>query len=468
VLSPRNLDLVRLTRTTLASVILVLGTTLSLTNTSDAQYGGRGGMATMFMPDFLARDLPVFVDSLQLEEWQRPILEALLDDYNTNFTTAADGVRASMGQLKDVAAGTSPDKVIELVSRPLVAWTEEKAKLRADFLANVKSQLGDSQTELWPRFERAMRREKCLPNGELSGETLNLFFIMRELDASTGAADAARLPLDEYELNLDAALAAREELLESSVAPLLKAMSSSDAQGGVQLQEQIMARRVAVRTVQDAAIVAIRDALGAEYGPKFERSALQRAFPQVYRPDPVTPLFEAAQSLPDLTDEQKSQLKSLFEQFNMEWPAFQVKMADGYRFTEPREPRRRTEMAAAKAAGGTIKYAEAPELEVLKSERDALFTKYRERISAILNDAQKQAIPGMGKVGADAGDSTPYGGDVNVIGPGNAEPEAPAKPDGAELSVEGQEKPSQFRSPKAPTLGANSKTTPPKGAKQDK
>ena len=108
-LSPRNLDLVRLTRTTLASVILVLGTTLSLTNTSDAQYGGRGGMATMFMPDFLARDLPVFVDSLQLEEWQRPILEALLDDYNTNFTTAADGVRASMGQLKDVAAGTSPD-----------------------------------------------------------------------------------------------------------------------------------------------------------------------------------------------------------------------------------------------------------------------------------------------------------------------------------------------------------------------
>ncbi len=392
-----------------------------------AQYGGRGGMATLFVPDYLPRDLPVFVDALQLEEWQRPILEALLEDYSTSFTTAADGVRARMSGLKDAAAGTSADKVIDLVSQPLLDWANEKAKLRQEFLENVKTQLGDGQSELWPRFERAMRREKSLPNGELSGESLNLFFVMREMDLPPSAADAARLAVEEYEVALDTALVAREAALESTVGSLLKAMSSSDAQSGIQVQEQIMARRVAVRNAQDAGIAAIRDALGAEFGPAFEKRALQRAFPQVYRPDPVMPLIEAAETLPDLSAEQKASLEALKSRFTQDFSGLQARMADGYRQTEPGEPRRKTELAAQKAAGGTIRYAEAPAIEALKKERDDMFARYREEISAILNDAQKQAIPGMTKEGFDDGQSMPVGADANVVGPGRgAEPNPPS------------------------------------------
>ena len=101
-------------RNQLASFVLATSLALAIAPTTFAQ-GARGGMASMFTPDFLPRDLPVFVDSLGLEEWQRPILEALLEDYGTNFATAADGVRASMGQLKDVAAGTNPDKIVDLI-----------------------------------------------------------------------------------------------------------------------------------------------------------------------------------------------------------------------------------------------------------------------------------------------------------------------------------------------------------------
>ena len=128
-------------RSRLATAVLAAGLAVTVAPGAMAQFGGPSGMATMFVPDFMTRDLPVFVDALQLEEWQRPILEALLDDYNTTFQTAAEGVRASMGQFRESAAGASPERVMEMISKPLVDWTAEKKKLRDDFLASVKIQL---------------------------------------------------------------------------------------------------------------------------------------------------------------------------------------------------------------------------------------------------------------------------------------------------------------------------------------
>ena len=57
--------------------------------------------------------------------------------------------------------------------------------------------------------------------------------------------------LEQYEMQLDEALAARDAVLDSSIAPLLKAMSSSDSSSGIATQESIMQKRVVVRDVQE-------------------------------------------------------------------------------------------------------------------------------------------------------------------------------------------------------------------------
>ena len=72
-------------RNRLALAVLAAGCAFASVPTASAQFGGRSGMASMFTPDFLPRDLPIFVDALALEEWQRPVLEVLLQDYDTNF-----------------------------------------------------------------------------------------------------------------------------------------------------------------------------------------------------------------------------------------------------------------------------------------------------------------------------------------------------------------------------------------------
>lgn len=431
-------------RSRLATAVLAAGIAVAVAPSAMAQFGGRSGMATMFVPDFMTRDLPVFVDALQLEEWQRPILEALLDDYNTTFQTAAEGVRASMGQFRESAAGASPERVMEMISKPLVDWTAEKKKLRDDFLASVKIQLSETQIEQWPRLERAVRREKSLPNGELSGESLNLMLLFRELDAPPAMADAARAALDDYETRLDEALVARDIELESTISPLLKAMSTNDSRSGIAAQEKIMERRVAVRTVQDAGVKAVKEALGQEYGEQFEKRAMQRAFPQVYRPDPINPMIDAAESLPDLSDTQKTELQTIRAEFAAENASFQTRFADAYRVSEPREPRRRTELAEQKASGAAVKFSEAPEIETSKKEREELYTKYRVRIAGVLNDAQKEAIPGMGKPGADIPDGQTYSQAIRSDAKSRGD-DAPA--DDANPKQKGLQAPPSFSAP---------------------
>ena len=185
-------------------------------------------------------------------------------------------------------------------------------------------------------------------------------------------------------------------------------MANNDSQGGIAVQERVMVRRVGVRTVQEESLVAITTALGDEYGASFHKKAMQRAFPQVYRPDPINPMIDAALGLADLSEAQKTSLETLRAEFTVEYGSLQSRMVDAYRVTEPAEPRRRTEITAQKASGATVKYSEAAEIEMVKKQRDELYTKYRTLLAGLLNDVQKEAIPGMGKPGADIPDGQTY------------------------------------------------------------
>ncbi len=53
-------------------IIAILATGLfGRVPTTSAQFGGSAGFADAFRIEFLERDLPLFVETLQLEDWQR-------------------------------------------------------------------------------------------------------------------------------------------------------------------------------------------------------------------------------------------------------------------------------------------------------------------------------------------------------------------------------------------------------------
>ncbi len=386
----------------LRSTLLVGFTAIALafgfTPTAQAQFGGRSSLANSFVPDFTPRDLVVFIDSLGLEEWQRPVIEVLLDDYTTGFNNGVESVRAEMATLKDKVAGVDANAVMSLITGPMEKWQTQKHVLREDFLTNLKSQLSDQQLEQWPRLERALRREKSLPMAELSGEAVNLFGIVRDLQLAPLQMDGIQPMLDQYELALDAALAARDAAIESASKELMQAMSANDPERGISAQEGIMVKRVAVRTVQENTTAQIKDGLGGDLGAQFEMKVLERAFPQVFRPDPVTPLFESALAIPDLAPDKKALIDSLFLEYVPQNFGANMTLMQAMRLSEPQEPRRRTEAIQARKQGGAVvRSPEAEGVAAARDAREAVWEKYRNKLYALLNDEERENLPGIGK-----------------------------------------------------------------------
>ena len=174
---------------------------------------------------------------------------------------------------------------------PINAWRDEKRAMLDKFMADVRSQLGAQQLERWPSFERAMHRERMLPGGDISGESVDLWAVMARMQLTSTETEAVKPAVAAYEVALDNALVARKAKMLQLEPELTEAMRSMNYQHGADIQDKIMAARISVRTANDEGIETIAAALG-ERGPMFRKFALEAGYPEVYRPHPVMILMQ--------------------------------------------------------------------------------------------------------------------------------------------------------------------------------
>jgi hypothetical protein len=375
----------------------------ALANPSNAQFGGRAGFAKAFAPDILQRDITLINSVLQLEEWQRPIVEALMQDYVTGFETGTEALKEKLKAAQQAASGsgkTNPDAILDEIMKPIGPWMAEKRRLSETFLANLKSQLGPQQLERWPSFERALRRERYLPDSDISGEGVDLWAVMARMEPTAAEQEGTKAAFAQYEVALDDALAAREAKIDAVQEKLTEAMRSMDFEAGAKQQEMVMTARVAVRNVSDAAVDTIAAALGSR-GGDFRRKALEAGYPDVFRIHPVMILMQQARAIDTLSDDQRSQVDALMAEFAGACDVENMKLLDSVRAEEPKAPRRRAEAAARRTAGGASGApgtgrgpAEDDPIVKGRLERDRMGQPYRERLLAILTPEQQAMLPG--------------------------------------------------------------------------
>jgi hypothetical protein len=374
---------------------------------ASAQFGGRASFGEAFQPDILQRDMMLMTSSLQLEEWQRPIVEALLSDYMVSFNTGVEALKDKMKAASQEAARSTPadgDAILEKVMKPLDAWRVEKAQMKDKFLSDLRNQLGPQQLERWPSFERALRRERMLPAGDLSGESVDLWAVMGRMQLSSAEEEATRAAVTAYEIALDQALVAREARIKELEPALAEAMRAMNFDRGADLQDQVMTARIAVRAANDGGIDSLAQALGAR-GAEFRQRALEAGYPDVYRTHPVMVLMQQARALDSLTEDQVSKIDALMAEFRTACEAEDAKLYDAVRAEEPKAPRKRAQAAAERRAGGASSAPGAPQSSnandpVVKArmEREKMGQPFRDRLMAILSTEQQTELPGGMKV----------------------------------------------------------------------
>ena len=283
-------------------------------------WGGRGGggggmrdIQEMLQPDFMRRDVPIFVDQLALDDTQEIVLETLFDDYESDFELRSDeiqtelrdlgrqmfqsmmpqgfqermgqqwrDIRDEMDEIEAEEGEITPERRRELIRERMTnmqeelqaereeqgmgsemnaavaaifdmlqEWTVEKAAMRERFVGSLKTQLDDDQLAAWAAFNRFLVREKSLPRSRLSGEGANLFFAIDEFELEDADFDRIESLFDDYEISLHEALVSRDRFLETSAPKLYRALQQGSADEAKRIVERQVDYRKAIRDVNE-------------------------------------------------------------------------------------------------------------------------------------------------------------------------------------------------------------------------
>lgn len=372
---------------------LAIGFSATLAGSADAQFGAKDAFSNAFVEDYLSRDMPLFVEALELEDWQMPIVESLLEQYAADFKTGVEGVRDQIREKKqEITESGDTARVMEAVMKPIESWMGEKARLKEEFLANVKAQLSEAQLLRWPKFEMTFRREKTLDKGALSGESVNIFGIVREMQLDPSILEIIGPALDQYEAELDTALLAREREIEATKEELTEAMKSNDTAAGLRLIDRIMTKRVAIRGVQERSAESISAVLPEPYNAEFKKRFNERAYSKVYRAPVLERVFEVAKKLEDLTEDQLTAVVQLEGNYVAENGMINESIVTALKQSEPLEQRRKVELQAARKGGNAAAASEDPVVKAF-AQRDALTTRTLDQLKAILTPEQFAKLP---------------------------------------------------------------------------
>lgn len=372
---------------------------LALAGSLHAQFGQAAGFQDAMVPDIMHRDLQIFDDALELDDSQRIILEQFFEDYQTAFNAGTQQmIETFQGMVGDLQSG---DKrmIMQIVFQPIRDWIITKRQYRDQFFRDVQEIVighNTQQLDLWPGFERRLRREQQMKKGRLSGERVNLLHVLRQMDLEPIYIDPIRPTLLEYELALDEALRLRISVHEQNVDRGIKAIQNDDPDLSLSMVEDVIATQTRVRDTNDMYVERIAEVLGSPLGDTFRQNALEAGYPRIFRTTPVGRLFAAALEIADLDANIAAAIADMQQTYLAELMTANAGLMQLTRSLEPVQERERAEEAIARVQGQRV-VRKADELRAAFRERDRSGETYIESLRGMLTEEQFASLPGASR-----------------------------------------------------------------------
>lgn len=421
--------------------------------------GGGAAFGQLFRPEFLRRDLQLFAGELELDRSQSTILETLLLDYQAAFDAAAETIRDKFREVRPQSerrdeqsavqrelrekmreireklralrqAGEEIDPEILAKVRQEMApireemtrlrpqmpqgeelgrmtegfaslareWGRTRAQLKAEFLANLQALLTEEQAERLPAVERWLRREKSLQRGRFSGESVDLFLVLRELDVILDDLPSLQALLEEYAVVLDQALIARDDLLDSGRGQMIQAAFGGDIDRAMSIFSREADLRVAVRSVTDQYVESVTgwlaENLSDELAEQVRRGHRDRAYSRILRRTRMQRAFETAKAIDGLDEDVFASIVSLEASYLLDLDMKNTKIVAATRKHEPLEAGQRLQRRAARLAGEAYTRPDSP-IRAAFRERSELDDRYRKELEALLTPEQVALLPAV-------------------------------------------------------------------------
>lgn len=362
------------------------------------QFGG-GGFGGAEGPQVNREQLEEFADILGMDADQREIARLMHEEYVSDVQSTMDAVREAAQKARQEFEETRDRSAFESMREVGLQAAERVSTLESQLMGDLQMMLTPEQAEAWPKVERAHRRATTLPRGLMSGERVDLFEIVETLALEGEPAQEAATVLADYELALDRALIARNEMFEKG----LEMFRERDFEGLQSHFEKARDASVKVRDTHRNFARRLEAVLPAEKLPVLERSVRQASFPTVYRPNRADRALEAARTLEDLSDDQRSRIEAIEIATTRRMEQVNRKLADTIESNE-------VNMNLRDMMGGRGRGNEDGTRELFREKREAV-DQTVEQVKAVLTAEQAARIEaaiggdedGPGQGGADRG-----------------------------------------------------------------
>jgi len=431
-------------------------------------------------PDFERSDIRIFVRQLNLTEDQSGVLESLFVDYETAYQPEADAIMSAMTDIgrnmmrsfmtperqeqmrqtwesvqqelqaaeangamdedarrqfirermqaatekfAQTAEATGIDAEVKAAMGELLdkmeAWQSRKTQLRDNFASGLKAVLDDDQLSQWPAFDRFLVREKSLPRGRISGETVNLFLVVDDLRLPPEEFTKLEPLFNDYEGRLDAALRARNGYIEESMPRLFKAVQDADVDGAKRIFQRQAELRSAVRDVNEEYRNAMVGALGeGSWSKQLDKAVLTAGWDRIYRATATERMFDEAMKIEGLDPEVLQSIVDLYGSYRTEVTTINDRLKNLAKSEEPASIVREGERFVGMVSGGVSGMARNmgrgfggpggdnadDPMRKAFDERSAVGERYQERLKALLTPEQWEALPkGRGQGGGGGG-----------------------------------------------------------------
>ena len=285
---------------------------------------GRVDWGELRRPEYSASDMSALIDLVGINEDQEVIIRIFLDEYSEAYRELLDEARAEVELFEEqMRFARDPDRasrdrsaLYNRIQEELQVFGARYTALGEWFVTDVQAVLSDEQIERWPAFERARRRSQMLPDGEISGEEVNLYAVADLAGLSDGTRGAVGPILEEYSIQLDYALQSREGRLDddTSMRDIVRSLyrGEMDERDAMSFARKERNARVRVRDVNLQYADLIRAAIAdPEEASRFEREFRRAAYPRIYRENHGETVFEAALELPGVDDATRDSIEAM-------------------------------------------------------------------------------------------------------------------------------------------------------------
>jgi len=410
-------------------------------------------------PDYMLRDLRRFNETLTLDEEQTMIVEQILRDYDESFRDASDasqeGMRNSFSNMRgdensparqesqqlrermreirekmdsasqlqgedgmkelqerlnvemdEIHQQMSESRTSQWQSSESQAAMEElalyvtdqlrlKRQMRIEFETDLVAILSEDQLLLWPPLQRMLIRDRLLPKGRLSGETLDVMGLVEQQEFDDATLTDLIPAINDWDISVTAALQTRDDHLVENQGSIMASFRSMDTDGENVMKEQARLSET-VRQINDNAVEQIAMALPSEKGSAFAHLARERAYPRIFRTTRVERAYLGAMELEDIEPEILVSVVELYDALLTELEYANEQVLSETKRWESQEDLDRMNRFRSRISGSDSERAESP-IRKAEENRDKIEENYLEQLRLLLTEEQIEELGGLKK-----------------------------------------------------------------------